>query len=224
MISIFNITNILAKLDIKLPETFWKEEIVRYLTESDSRIVEIPLMFSNIPSSKKRILEIGCRYSLLSIQLSSLGHQVYGIDINNYKRKHPNFHFRKADILKSKYPQNYFDIVVSLSTIEHIGLGRYNDRKDAKGDIKTMKEIYRVIKPGGQVLITLPFGKPVDTDWYRVYNTERVRELLVGFKINKEYFFRDKNGNWMPTTIEDVENIDSSIKPMAIVFVKATKI
>lgn len=224
MISIFNITNFLARLNIRLPETFWKEEIVRFITESDSRIVETSLMFNNIPLLKKRILDVGCRYSLLSIQLASLGHEVHGIDINNYKRKHPNFHFRKADILESKYRRNYFDIVVSLSTIEHIGLGRYNDRKNAKGDIDTIKEIYRITKPGGQILITLPFGKPVDTDWYRVYNTERVLELLIGFKINKEYVFRDKNGSWIPAVASDVENIDSSIKPMAVVFVKATKI
>ena len=224
MISIFNITNFLARLNIRLPETFWKEEVVRYLTESDSRIVETPLIFKSIPLDKKRILDIGCRYSTLSIQLASLGHEVHGIDINNYKRKHPNFYFRKADIIKSKYRKNYFDIVISLSTVEHIGLGRYGDKKDTKGDIKAIKEIYRITKPGGQILITLPFGKPIDTEWYRVYNMERVQELLAGFKINKEYVFRDKSGSWMPVVAGDVENIDSSIKPMAVVFVKATKV
>jgi len=224
MVNIFNITNFLARLNIRLPETFLKEEIVRYLTESDSRIVEIPLMFNMIPFPRKRILDVGCRYSLFSIQLASLGHEAHGIDINNYKRKHPNFRFREGDIIKSGYPKNYFDIVVSLSTIEHIGLGRYNDKSNVKGDIDAIKEIYRITKLGGQILITLPFGKPVDTDWYRVYDIERIRKLLTGFKINKKYVFRDKNGSWIPAFAKDTEDIDSSKKPMAVVFVKATKV
>ncbi len=223
MVSIFNITNLLARLNIRLPETFWKEEIVRFMTESDERIVETPLMFSHISLSKKRILDIGCRYSLFSIQLASLGHEVHGIDINDYRRKHPNFHFHKADILKSGYQKNYFDLVTSISTIEHIGLGRYNDKKDIKGDIKTLKEVYRIVKPGGQVLITLPFGKPANTDWYRVYNLERVRRLFTGFKIIKRYVFQNKNGSWVPAIIKDMENIDSTTKPMAMIFIEATK-
>lgn len=224
MISLFKITNSLSKLNIRLPEIFLKEEVVRYLTESDERIVETPLIIKSIPLDRKRILDIGCRYSNLSMHLASLGHDVYGIDINNYKRRHPNFHFRKADILKSKYPNNFFDIVVSLSTIEHIGFGRYGDKKDIHGDVKAVNEAYRIIKHGGTFLITLPFGKPIDTEWYRVYDMKRVRSLLIRFKIVGKFVFKEKDSYWTPTTIKDAEMFDSSKKPVGVIIVKVSKV
>ena len=225
LINIYKITNILSRLNIGIPETFWKEEIVRFLTESTSeRVVEIPLVFKNTPLPKKKILDVGCRYSMLSIQLASLGHEMHGIDINNYKHKHPNFIFHKADILSSNFPKDYFDVVIALSTIEHIGLGRYGDKQDIGGDTKAVRQILRIIKPGGRFLITLPFGKAVKTNWFRVYNMEKLRKLLTGFKINKVHFFKEKNRSWVPAVVSGVEKVDSSKKPMAVIFVKATKI
>lgn len=201
-----------------------KEDIVRFLTESTSeRVVEIPLIFKHIPLSPKRILDVGCRYSMLSIQLASLGHEMHGIDINNYKYKHPNFIFHKGDILNSKFPKDYFDVIVALSTIEHIGLGRYGDKQDLEGDLKAMREIFRIIKPGGQLLITLPFGRVVNTSWFRVYNMNKIRNLLTGFKINRKYIFREKNGSWIPVVASKAERIDSTKKPMAVIFVEATR-
>jgi 2-polyprenyl-3-methyl-5-hydroxy-6-metoxy-1,4-benzoquinol methylase len=224
LINIYKITNILSRLNIGIPETSWKEEIVRFLTESTSeRVVEIPLVFKNIPSPRKKILDVGCRYSMLSVQLASLGHDVHGIDINNYKHTHPNFIFHKGDILNPNFNKNYFDVVIALSTIEHIGLGRYGDREDVEGDIKAVRQILGIIKPGGQLLITLPFGKAVKTNWFRVYNMEKIRKLLTGFKITNKYFFKEKNRSWVPTVVGDAEKIDSSKKPMAVIFVKAIK-
>lgn len=67
----------LRSLGIKIPEIGLKEELVRFLVETKSeRIVEIPLVLSNLPTNKATILDVGCRYSLLSIQLASLGHRV----------------------------------------------------------------------------------------------------------------------------------------------------
>lgn len=224
LINIYKITNILSRLNIGIPESPLKEEIVRFLTESTSeRVVEIPLVFQNIPTEKKKILDVGCRYSMLSIQLASLGHEMHGIDINDYKHKHPNFIFHKADILNSNLPKNYFDVVIALSTIEHIGLGRYGDREDIQGDINAVKQILGIIKSGGQLLITLPFGKAIKTNWFRVYNMKKISELLAGFKINSKYFFKEKNRNWIPTGVNDAEKVDSSKKPMAVIFIKATK-
>jgi 2-polyprenyl-3-methyl-5-hydroxy-6-metoxy-1,4-benzoquinol methylase len=224
LINIYKITNILSKLNIGIPESPLKEEIVRFLTESSSeRVVEIPLVFKNIPPAKKKILDVGCRYSMVSIQLASLGHEVHGIDINSYKHTHPNFIFHKADILNPNLPKNYFDIVIALSTIEHIGLGRYGDSQDADGDFRSVEQILKIIKPAGQFLITLPFGKAVETSWFRVYNMEKIRDLLAGFKIVDKYFFKERNRSWIPTDVYHAEKIDSSKKPMAVIFVRAIK-
>jgi len=221
---IWKISNTLVRFGLKISETFWKEEFVRFITESRSeRIVEVPMVLNYIPKKPSRILDIGCRYSLLPIQLASLGHKVYGIDIYPYKRRHPNFHFFRKDLRQSPFKSNFFDVVVSLSTIEHIGLGFYKERKDQEGDIKAVNEVRRILKPGGAFLLTLPFGKHVNSNWYRVYDKKRILKLLSFFEPSVIRVFAERDGSWLPVQISQAEKIDSTDKVKAVAFVYAKK-
>jgi SAM-dependent methyltransferase len=47
-------------------------------------------------------------------------------------------------------PDGYFDVVYSMSVIEHID--------GAAGDSQALREMIRVLKPGGLFLISVPFG------------------------------------------------------------------
>ena len=223
--SISNITNLLIKFNIKIPENYMKEEIVRFATEARTeRIVETPEVLRNIPSKNVKILDVGCRYSLLPIQLASLGNEVYGIDIYPYKRRHPNFHFTKLDILKAKFKRSFFDVVISLSTIEHIGLGFFGEKVDLDGDRKAIKKINFLLKRRGILLLTAPFGKPFDSSWYRVYDKKRLLKLLDGFKIREMRIYKkSSNEVWIPVTLKEAETIDSSVFVSSAVFVKAIK-
>lgn len=66
------------------------------------------------------------------------------------------------------FPAETFDACVSLSAIEHIGLGHYNDPLDPDGDSKAMANIWRWLKPGGW----LYFDVPYDPIAYRVQGTK----------------------------------------------------
>lgn len=224
MVNLQFVTNLLLKFNIKIPEVSLKEEIVRILTESSSeRIVEVPLVLRAIPEERSKILDIGCRYSLLPIQLASLGHDVYGIDINEYKKRHPNFTFCRGDILKSPFKPTSFDVIISLSTLEHIGLGRYGDQPNKKGDIQTVQQIYRLLKKKGVFILTVPFGKAVDTKWYRVYDKDRIKTLIEEFTIAKQKVFIDKNGFWEPSILKEAERVDSAEKAEAMLFLSLIK-
>ena len=61
-----------------------------------------------------------------------------------------------------------FDGIVSLSAIEHIGLGHYGDPPDPDGDSKAIANAWRWLKPGGW----LYFDVPYDPTGYRVEGTE----------------------------------------------------
>jgi hypothetical protein len=54
---------------------------------------------------------------------------------------------------------NYFDFVVSFSSIEHSGLGRYGDPLDPIGDIREIEKILCWLKPGGLLFLGIPIGK-----------------------------------------------------------------
>ena len=49
-----------------------------------------------------------------------------------------------------------FDVVVSYSSVEHDGLGRYGDPLNPEGDFHAMQELWDVTRPGGVLLLAVP--------------------------------------------------------------------
>lgn len=93
------------------------------------------LKMYNLNKKKMKILEVGPGSGMLSISLSLLGHEVIGIDKNYYKEdSYPQIRrkiyqklsgskvsFIDDDILTfNKFNKNYFDLVLSISVLEHI--------------------------------------------------------------------------------------------------------
>src|SRR3989339_580365 len=85
----------------------------------NERAIEIPFVLVNLDPEPQKILDVGCSRSSLSMQIAGLGHKVWGLDINDYGMENPPFTFTKQDIYKTDFENNYFDCVVSVSTIEH---------------------------------------------------------------------------------------------------------
>ncbi len=79
--------------------------------------------------------------------------------------------------------ENRFDTIVSYSSIEHSGLGRYGDPLCPEGDLITMKHCHKALKQSGHLFLGLPIGK--DTlvwNAHRVYGPMRLPLLLEGFE------------------------------------------
>lgn len=71
-----------------------------------------------------------------------------------------------------------------MHTIEHIGLGRYGDTVDPDGDIKAIRELQRVVKPGGSILFVIPIGKPkIQFNAHRIYSYDMIMEFFQGFEL-----------------------------------------
>lgn len=88
----------------------------------------------------------------------------------------------KADVMKLPYDNESFQKVLSISTIEHV-------LDDAKG----MKEMSRVLKPGGLLLLTTEYNENVSRPYdpagfIRIYNKADIEELLQGFDIEVKEF------------------------------------
>jgi len=62
-----------------------------------------------------------------------------------------------------------------MHVVEHIGLGRYGDPLDPKGDLRAFEELRRVLKPGGALLLVVPVGAPVIRfNAHRIYSLEQI--------------------------------------------------
>lgn len=126
------------------------------------RAVEFKLVYDNAdfrPSD--RILDIGSP-KLLSLYIAKkLGAEVYSTDIDGYFVKEyttlrsmehlspEKFHVEVEDGRKLSFPDNSFDKVFSVSVIEHI---------PDHGDSECLREVGRVLRPGGRCMLTVPFA------------------------------------------------------------------
>jgi len=74
-----------------------------------------------------------------------------------------------------------YDVVLSISFIEHNGLGRYGDPLDPNGDLKDMEAAKSYLADDGVMILAVPFGRDMLV-WnaHRVYGHLRLPLLLIG--------------------------------------------
>lgn len=192
-----------------------------------SRTIEYTWVYLHIPREKNRVLDVGSVGSSLPITLAQMGYKVWCIDIRRYEYCGflSNVKCVIGDIRKTDFRDGFFGIVTLVSTIEHIGLGRYSDSVDLDGDKHAMSEIRRILSDDGYALITLPFGKRMTYASHRVYDKESLGALLKGFTVeHQDYYIRKSStGFWCPCTAKNLAEITSPKCENGLVCVKARK-
>ncbi len=77
-----------------------------------------------------------------------------------------------------------FDVVVSISSIEHDGLGRYGDPINPWGDMMAMEKMKGMLKEGGILFLAVPVGSDcLFWNAHRVYGRIRLPLLLEGWEV-----------------------------------------
>jgi len=108
------------------------------------------------------------------------------------------------DLRNLPFRDAWFDTIVSLSTLEHLGMdnalyGSYLSRADdADADLAlAVAEMQRVLKPGGALLLSVPFGAFEDHGWFRQFGEEQLDRLLALLEPAEmviEFFFYGADG------------------------------
>jgi len=160
------------------------------------RVHEVPAVLRSLEidrgkNLKMKILDVACGTSVCACFIASRGHQVYVADLNPVDIKWQEKTSRKfgfeiktsvQDCSNLSYPDCFFDRVYSISSIEHFR----GDNMD--GDIIAMKQIGRILRPGGLAVISVPFTahyrENIDTKNYignfsRYYNKEHLKSRLI---------------------------------------------
>ena len=175
--------NFITRYGIWFLRKFFPEYFASEPLQMTDRYIEYPFVLENLPKTGK-ILDVGCSGSMFPFLVSALGYETYGIDIRNYYPTE-RFFFVKGDIKHSVFPSENFDVITAISSIEHIGLkGIYGiSEEDVDGDLKAVKEIHRILKPGGIFLMTVLVGPDLQiTQNHKIYTWKRIQFMLDGFQ------------------------------------------
>ncbi len=168
------------------------------------RNIEWSWCIKYLPHNKK-VLDIGCCYSIISAVSSRLGNDTVGVDLNNeINYKLDNFEFIQGNFTGLNFEKK-FNCIVLASTVEHVGLsGRYNSSDDEDGDLKTMEKVKKCLADGGEVILTIPVGKDaVFKPFHRIYGQDRLSKLLQGFEVlNSEFWLKADKINWIQVNKE----------------------
>jgi ubiquinone/menaquinone biosynthesis C-methylase UbiE len=99
-----------------------------------------------------RILDLGCGNGRLLKVFKEQKIDYFGLDaseklIKIARKEYPKSKFKVGDILSLPFPDNFFDKVFVIRTLHHV--------PSQKLRLQALKEIRRVLKPGGILILTV---------------------------------------------------------------------
>ncbi|HLO46866.1 MAG TPA: hypothetical protein VK211_00340 [Kamptonema sp.] len=156
------------------------------------RAVEISIAFDFIANLKnpQKILEIG---NVLSHYENSLSENI-GIRSRRIVDKFEvDLGVENQDLMSLPSDEKY-DAIVSISSVEHIGqgddpsggYGEQIDTRDLECPLKAIAKIYDLLALDGKALITVPFGRLTDAEWYIQFSKEYLDVLWQKYGIPKD--------------------------------------
>ncbi|HVM54221.1 MAG TPA: methyltransferase domain-containing protein [Acidimicrobiales bacterium] len=168
------------------PVTVFHHDGTVRANDVNERIVEIPYVLGAVASlpAGSRVLDFGATESTVALSLAALGHDVVAADLRPYPLQHPRLHSLVGPIEEWEGPEHPFDAVVCLSAIEHVGLGAYEEAPtDGDLDRAIVERFGRWLRPGGELVLTAPYGRWEVGETQRVYDGAHLDALLAGWRV-----------------------------------------
>ena len=98
------------------------------------------------------------------------------VDVRDMPSSIAGLNFVQADATRMEhFETDSVDSLSSLHAAEHFGLGRYGDPVDPDACFEFMRSLQRVLKPGGQLLFSVPIGpEGVHFNAHRVFSPDTI--------------------------------------------------
>lgn len=150
-----------------------RNEPLRWLTApsgTDERVIEIPWVLSRLGSGTT--LEVGfanAEDAYLAALIACRVERLVGADLA--ERTIEGLESVTADARELPFADEVFDTVLLVSTLEHIGADNavygiaHDDDPGAR--LAALRELRRVLRSTGRLLVTVPLGEPGDHGWFR---------------------------------------------------------
>lgn len=176
----------------------------------DARVVEIPWVLARLRGQAGRLLDAGSSLNHHSILTSPI--------LTSWKitiltlAPEPVCHWKLGvsylfgDLRELDFRDDWFEAIACISTIEHVGMD--NSRYAATGTglegrttdfLEAIIQLRRVLKPGGSLYVTFPFGRYENHGWFQQFDAPLVDRLIEAFcpKHFSETVFRYDPDGWI---------------------------
>jgi len=169
-------------------------ETYSHLNKSSIYKDKIKIVIHLLSQGNGNLLDIGFGNGIIERKLDKSNYRLFGIDISQKStivlNKANLGIFKVSGILKIPFESNFFDYVLVLDVLEHVS---------PQNTFKALSEVKRVLKKGGNLIISIPLNEGLDNllktnrnvnMHVREYTSEILKAELKysGFLVRKEYF------------------------------------
>jgi hypothetical protein len=145
---------------------------------------------ADVLNGDARVVVVGTDRPWIEVMLLDEGAaRVLTFEYGAIESAHPRISARACRDVAGDFLRGEFepaDAVVSFSSIEHSGLGRYGDALDPEGDVDAMAQVWCMLRPGGLAFIGLPMTcqdvGATEFNAHRIYGVRRLARIFRGFE------------------------------------------
>jgi hypothetical protein len=183
----------------------------------DERVVECPWVIAHLRPGTGRILDAGSVLNTpLLLELPALKPRrlvIYSLEMD-WITLDPRISYIHADFREPLLGDETFETIVCISTLEHVGmwpipkapwaeaLARPQPAVDRFAYRDALAEFRRLLVKGGQLLITVPFGRAEDHRWLQQFDAAGIADIVAAFggDCQTETYFRYSADGWQLAT------------------------
>ncbi|PYX33224.1 MAG: hypothetical protein DMG77_00985 [Acidobacteria bacterium] len=194
----------------------------------DERVVEYPWFLSRLPPAPGKLLDAGSvlnyDYVLCHERLNNKTISICTLAPESENYCHRGISYVYGDLRESCFRNDYFDWIVSISTLEHVGMNNTlfyttdssKNECDPESHLQALLELRRILKAGGLLYLTLPFGSAQIRGWLQTFDSDMVQKVIEVFRpaSSREVYFRYTSSGWQissPEECRDARYFDPSL-------------